>query len=247
MKRAMVALILAMVWAEPTLGSDDNLDRNMTTELDDATPIEYGKKEIQGVVRNTDEPDGNKMLYQPQVTLGLLPNSQLTVAVTFYSGDVDRTGSGNVSGEFLYNFLQERGNWPALAVALEAELPTGERARGVDVAGTILATKTLAGSLTPRVHVNLAWKHNGGRDKDTEKENMLKTVVGASVKAGEGTTVVLDLVAEQKEEKHKESKVLEAGMRHDLTEELLVGVGAGVGFGADSEEYRVTVGVQDQF
>lgn len=248
MKRALLAVVVLLSCTVPAFGSDDNLDKNLPTELDDALTVDHGTKEIQALVRYADEREGHRVLYQPQLTLGVLPNTQFTLAATFYSGNVDRTGSGDVSTEILYNFIKEETYLPALAAAVEADFPTGEHAAGVDVDVTLLATKTLSATkLLPRVHGNAIWTHNAGRDRERERRNIFKGIVGFSVRAGEGSTLVLDYVREQQEEKRQESNLVEAGLRHDLSKETLLAIGAGLGLGKESEHYRITAGFQHQF
>lgn len=58
---------------------------------------------------------------------------------------------------------------------------------------------------------------------------------------------ILDYVREQKQEKHEESNVVEVGFRRQLTPYTVASLGAGAGFGDDSERYRITIGVQHSF
>lgn len=250
MKSLWIALLL-MVSVIPAVASDHaNLEENLPTELEDAYPIKFRSREFQGVVRYIDEGDEqHRMVYQPIFEFGIFPNTQMNIAAEFYSGNTDREGSGDVSTELFYNFNTESLWIPATAVAVKAEFPTGEDSRGVDVTTKLILSKMpfVRSTLHHRVHANLIWTHNGGRERGKERSDLFKGIFGVSMRAGKDTTFILDYVREQKEEKHKDSNVVEAGFRRQLTPFTLATLGAGAGIGDDSEKYRVTIGFQHTF
>lgn len=251
MTRLLMALLLLTVFVPPVLASDHtNLDENLPTELEDAYPIKFRDRELQGMVRYIrEEHKKNRMVYEPALEVGILPNTQLNVSGTLYSGNADDKGSGDVSTSLLYNFNTESVWVPAMALSVKTDFPTGDDSRGVDVTTKIILSKMpyVYTTLLHRVHVNLIWKHNAGRDKETERSDMFKGIFGFSMRACKDTALVLDYVREQKEEKHQDSNVVEAGFRRQLTPFTLVAIGAGAGIGEESEKYRVTVGVQHSF
>ena len=249
MKRLLLAVVLVATTAAPSFATDHgNLEENLPTELEDAYPIKFRSREVQGMVRYIDE-GGNRFVYQPVLEVGILPNTQLNLAGTFYSGNVDRKGSGDVSSSLLYNFNTESVWLPATALAVKGEFPTGEHSRGVDVTTKLILSKMpfVRTTLLHRVHLNLIWKHNSSRDREKERSDLFKGIVGLSMRAGRDTSFIVDYVREQKMEKHEESNVVEAGFRRQLTPFTLATLGAGAGFGADSEDYRVTFGFQHAF
>lgn len=223
------------------------MEENLPTELEDAYPIKFRSREVQGIVRYIDEGPGNRFVYQPVFELGILPNTQFNLAGTFYSGNVDRKGNGDVSSSLLYNFNTESVWMPATAVAVKGEFPTGEHSRGVDVTTKLILSKMpfVRTTLLHRIHLNLIWKHS--RDRERERSDLFKGILGFSMRAGRDTSFVVDYLREQKMEKHEESNVVEAGFRRQLTPFTLATLGAGAGFGADSENYRVALGFQHAF
>lgn len=249
MKSFLIAMMLVASCAVSVFASDHtNLEENLPTELEDAYPIKFRSREFQGVVRYIDEGRGNRFLYQPVFEFGILPNTQLNIKGTFYSGNVDRTGSGDVSSELLYNFNTESLWVPATAIAVEGEFPTGEHSRGVDVTTKLILSKMpfVRTTLLHRIHANLIWKHNAGRDSD-ERSDLFKGILGFSMRAGRDTSFILDYVREQKMKRHENANIVEAGIRRQLTPFTLVTAGAGAGFGDDSERYRITLGFQHTF
>jgi hypothetical protein len=249
MKKLLITMLFIAASVVSAVASDHtNLEENLPTELEDAYPIKFRSREVQGVIRYIDEDEGNRLVYQPVFEFGILPNTQLNVAATFYSGNVDRKGSGNVSSELLYNFNTESLWFPAAAIVVKGEFPTGEHSRGVDVTTKVILSKMpfVRTTLLHRVHVNLIWKHNSGRDID-ERSDLFKGILGFSIRAGRDTSFILDYVREQGMEKHENSNIAEAGFRRQLTPFTVAMVGAGAGFGDDSERYRVTLGFQHSF
>lgn len=245
----MVMVVLACSGAAAFASGHEDLEENLPTELEDAYATPYRNIEFQGFVRYMDEKPGNRFVYQPQFEFGIIPNTQLKLAGTFYSGNVDREGSGNVSSEVLYNFNAESVYVPATALAVNAELPTGERSNGVDVTTKLIFTKMpyVRTTLLHRLHANLIWKRNAGRDRETERHDQFKGILGVTSRAGKDMTVILDYVREQKEQKHEEANVVEIGLRRQLTPFTTAAVGAGAGIGADSERYRITIALQHSF
>ncbi|MBT1070324.1 hypothetical protein [Pelotalea chapellei] len=148
-----------------------NLEENLLTELEDAYLIKFRSREFQGVLRYTEEGYGaSRVLYQPIFEFGILPITQFNVSGTFYSGNADRKGSGDVSSELLYNFNTESIRFPATAVAVKGEFPTGEDSHGVDVTTKLILSKMpfLRTTFLHRMHVDPIWTYNAGRDRGKE-------------------------------------------------------------------------------
>lgn len=250
MKKLLLALLVIAAQSLPAFASDHTiLEENLPTELEDAYPAQFRNIELQGMVRYIDEGDNrHRFVYEPVVEIGILPNTELSISGTLYSGNVEHEGSGDVSAELLYNFNTESVWMPATAVAVEGTFSTGEDSRGVDVTTKLILAKMpyLRSTLLHRLHLNLLWTYNGGKDED-ERRSILKGIVGFSMRAGRGTSFVMDYVREQKEEKGEHANLVEAGFRRQLTPFTLAALGGGAGFGADSERYRITLGFQHQF
>lgn len=250
MKRIVVTMLIAFCTVLPAAASDHvNLEEGLPTEMEDAYPIKFRGREFQGMVRYIDEGKEHRVVYRPVFEFGIFPNAQLNVAGTFYSGNVDREGSGDVSSAILYNFNTESLLVPATALAVEADFPFGKRSAGVDVTTKIILSKmpVIRSTLLHRVHANLIWKRNAGRKGDEEREHQFKWIAGFSSRAGRDTVMLLDYVREQKEEKGEDANMVEAGFRRQLTPFTLMTAGAGVGFGDDSADYHLTLGFQHSF
>lgn len=251
MTKILLSLVVLLLLALPATASDHkNLDENQPTELEDAYPIKFRDREIQGVIRYIrEEHKKNRVVYQPVLEAGILPNTQFNLLGTFYSGNVDDKGSGDLSASVLYNFNTESVWVPAIALSAKADFPTGDDSRGVDVTTKLILSKMpfVATTLLHGIHANLIWKHNSGRDKEAERSDMFKGIFGFASRAGKDTFFVFDYVREQKVEKHQDSNVIEAGFRRQVTPFTVVSLGAGAGIAEESEKYRVTFGFQHSF
>lgn len=149
--------------------------------------------------------------------------------------------------ELLYNFYGGRDLIPAAAVVLEADLPTGTGSAGVDLRTKLVLTSPLSGTaVSPRAHLNLSWTRNAARTEE-QRRNLFGGAAGVSVSPGRHTTIILDLVREQEEENHREANLVEAGVRHLLGHSVLISAGAGAGFGATAEDYRLTLALSYGF
>lgn len=155
---------------------------------------------------------------------------------------------GSGGSELFYNFNMESVWVPATALAVEGVFPAGEHSRGMDVTTKLILYKMplVRTTLLHRLHLNLLWTYNGGKD-DGERRNILKGILGLSMRAGRDTTFIVDYIREQKEMKGEHANVVEAGFRRQLTPFTLATLGAGAGIGADSERYRITIGMQHTF
>lgn len=250
MKTVLVGFLLLFCLLPQAFASDHtNLEEGLPTELEDAYPIKFRSREFQGLIRYVDEGKEHRMVYRPVLEVGIFPNTQFNVSGTFYSGNVDREGSGDVSASLFYNFNTESVAVPAFSLAVEADFPSGVRSAGVDVTTKLVLSKmpVVRSTLLHRLHANLIWKRNAGIDEEEEREDQFKWIAGFSSRAGRDMSLIIDYVREQKEKKGEDANLVEAGLRRQLTPFTLAVLGAGVGFGDDSERYRVTFGFQHSF
>src|SRR4051794_28141009 len=144
-----------------------NLHPNFPVDVADAYALEYQSVAAFGIVRYQRTDSGqNDWLLQPEVKYGFAPKWEADLAIPFQEGSFKGTGGGNIRVGALYNFLDDEGMWPAMAVAPQIELPTGRASRGLDIGVTLAATKSLAnvipGASGDAVHANFAWMHNAG-------------------------------------------------------------------------------------
>ena len=123
-----------------------NLEEGLPTAIEDAYPIAFRGREVQLGMRY-DRTDGNEDRFAHQSNESRSASHQTgrpKISVPFYLGSADRTDSGNVGVEALYNFNTEGLVLPAFALAARADFPTGRDAAGVDTTIKGIVTKSIS-------------------------------------------------------------------------------------------------------
>ncbi len=247
--RVVCAVLCLPAFAGIVRGADHfNLEENLPTRLEDAFPIAFMGREMQGFARYESTSDSeDRVTLQPRLEFGFAPNWQATIEAPFLLGGADDAGSGDVQLSTLYNFNQETTLLPAFAVAGGVTFPTGEDSEGLDTRLRLIATKTLGTApAQDRLHLNVGWTRNAA-NADDERENRYEFIIGYSRRIGPDATLVFDLVREQTELEDEESNLVEAGVRWALTPNAVLSLGGGVGLGDDSPEFTTTAGLQFSF
>jgi hypothetical protein len=236
-------LIIPLGWAADHF----NLEEGLPTRVEDAYPIAFRGREVQGLFRYEQEADDrDKFTFEPRLEFGIAPNAQLTLHTPFFIGNADREGSGDLKIGGLYNFNTESINIPAFAIAAEGEIPTGKESRGLDTTLKLITTKSISDSGLDRLHLNLAWIHNAG-NRTEEREHRYSAILGYSRRLGPDTILVGDFVREQQREEGKNSNIFEIGVRQQITPLTVGTIGVGTGIGEDSPDIILTVGFQQSF
>lgn len=224
-----------------------NLDRGLPTQVEDAYPTAFRNREVQGTFRyDRTRDDKDRFELAPRLELGIAPNTQLSIDAPFYLGNAEKTGSGNVRAEALYNFNTEGIYLPAFAAAAEAEFPSGRDSRGVDTRAEFILTKSITRTGLDRIHFNAAWLHNAGA-RQMERENRYELVAGYSRRLGADIVGVADFIRQQEMRRGENSNVFEAGIRWQLTPLTILSLGAGFGVGEESPKAKGILGIQRSF
>jgi hypothetical protein len=246
---AGATFIMICLGQEPAHASDHwNLEEQLPTEVEDAYPSDYLVPELQSLFRYERlRPAGDRFVLSPRLTYGFARDWNVKIAAPFLLGPTDHTGSGDTEVDVFNNFVAESPYWPALAWSAGAVFPTGGRSDGIDTMLKFIATKALGTDFTlHRVHLNLTWNHHAGTSPE-ERRDRYTAILGYSHLLPTDTVLVADLVREQELEKTRTANLVEVGLRHMLTTESVVSVGAGAGLGSDSPRFRLTIGFQYSF
>lgn len=246
MKKLTLLVVLGML---PCANAADhlNLEEGLPTQVEDAYPIAFRGREFQTAMRydRTDDHE-DRFVIDPRIEIGFAPNWQAKISVPFYLGSADRTDSGNVGLEALYNFNAEGLFLPAFAMSARADFPTGKDAAGVDTMLKAIMTKSITRTGLDRIHLNVAWKHNAGA-RSEQRDDLYRVIVGYSRRLDADTVVIADFIREQEIERKKEANVFELGVRRQLTPLTLITAGVGAGVGDESPEFRAMLGFQKSF
>lgn len=250
MKLTGVVIAAAFSIFSPAAHAEEhsNLEEGFPTELDDAFPIAEHARSFLARTHYVREEDGNHTLVvEPAVEMHITPNWPFKILFPF-ERDAESGGlrEGNVALEVFHNINPEYGWVPAFAVAGQAAFPTASDAQGVDTTLKLIASKDLSTNGRDRAHVNIAWKHNAGREEG-ERRNRYVAVVGYSRTLTSKTVLIADYVREQELEEGRTAQLVEFAVRQSLAPGTILSLGTGIGVGPESPDYHVTLGIQVGF
>ncbi|MGB7443564.1 MAG: transporter [Coleofasciculaceae cyanobacterium] len=225
-----------------------NLEEGLPLEVEDAYPVPYQGRELQGVFKYERTEDGeDRFVIEPRIEYGFAPNWQGKITVPFEFGSGGDDGLGDVGLEVFYNFNTETLSTPAFAASVGVDLPTGDDSAGVDPTIKLIATKTLGrGGNLDRLNLNLSYTLNDQR-QSSERSDRFAAVLGYSRRLNSETMLLTDLVFEQEEEEDKEAFIMEVGIRYQLTPLNVLAIGGGIGLSEESPDFRITAGFQQSF
>lgn len=220
----------------PSLALDhDNLDPNRPIGMEDAYAIPKGEVGLEAGVRVNDRRQGRtRITFQPQIIYGAFDNAQIEIQGDLFTDPHQLVGS-NKSGDLhmglLYNFNTETLQWPALAVRVEADLPTGVNSKGVDTQLTGILTRSF-GRL--RAHLNAGYTILG-LPQGQERPGAYRAVAAVSYPLGYPTsfrdTLIASLYSRRSDLRgQRHNTGVELGLRHQLTSRIVLDGGLGTEF-----------------
>jgi hypothetical protein len=237
------AVVLGLA-AAPEAADHQNLEELLPTAVEDAYPIAYRGRELQGRFEyDRTRDDENRYTLSPRLELGLFPNFQAEIQAPYRLGSVKDADRGDVLFGGLYNLNQETIMMPAVAVAGEGKAPFGSGDEPWESRATFLATKTLPSATLQRVHVNASWVHAYDA-KPEERDDRYAVAVGYSRALQAELLLVLDVLREQELGEGETNDLVEAGLRYQMTPLLVLAAGGGVGYGDSETDFRVLAGFQ---
>ena len=248
---ALGALLSACAAATPVLAVDHiNLEEGLPVSVEDTFPIEYGKQEVQGVfaydhfARSVGR---NFFTFEPRLAVGLFPSFQATFRAPYQLGaDGSNSGAFNVGG--LYQLNKGGPVLPTFALSGGIEVPYGFNPGAVETSLKLIASKPIGNASENRdIHLNIGWTHNTNPGPD-ERGDRYSIGVAYAQPLNAKTLFVVALVGEQELEQRTHRTLIELGIRHKVTEELVVSAGAGVfrimGPSERTDGFRFVVGFQ---
>jgi hypothetical protein len=216
--------------------------------VDDASPLKRGQATAEFITRWDRDRSGDDLIeLRPRATLGVFDRLELELAVPYTLGSADEAGRADLEASAKYGLTEAKGGLPALALDADVVVPLGSHA-GLDTELTLLASEPLTGHGEdgPTLHLNLSWLHFLDRESG-ERSDGYAAVLGLSYPVGEKTGLVFDVAHEDERESGQATNLVEAGVRREVADGLILSAGAGTGLGGDSPEVRLTVGLQRQF
>jgi hypothetical protein len=250
-------LFLSWLALSPVSGlalDHDNLDPNRPIGMEDAYAIPKGEIGLEGGVRFNDRREGRtRVTFQPQIIYGAFENTQIEVQGDLFTDPQSLVGA-NKSGDLrlgvLYNFNTETLTLPAMAIRVEADLPTGVNSKGVDTQLTGILTRSF-GRL--RVHLNMGYSLIGS-PQGQERPGAYRAVAAVSYPLGYPTsfrdTLIASVYSRQSDLRGQRNHTgIEIGLRHQLSSRVVLDGGLGTEFVGPSDRAALlgTVGVSVGF
>ena len=222
--------------------------------MEDAYAIAQGEIGVEGGVRFNDRREGRtRVTFQPQIIYGAFANTQIEIQTDLLTEPLSAVGpskSGDLHLGVLYNFNTETLQWPAFAVRVEADLPTGVNSRGVDSQVTGILTRSF-GRL--RAHLNAGYTILGS-PQGQERPGAYRAVAAVSYPLGYPTsfrdTLIASVYTRQSDQRGQRNNTgVEIGLRHQLTSRIVLDGGLGTEFYGPSDRAALlgTVGVSVGF
>ena len=248
-------LLVFIAWPPAAYALDhDNLDPNRPIQMEDAYAIPKGELGLESGVRFNDRRRGRTgVTFQPQIIYGAFENTQIEIQTDLLTEPLSAVGpskSGDVHLGVLYNFNTETLQWPAFAMRLEADLPTGVNSRGVDSQVTGIVTRSF-GRL--RAHLNAGYTV-AGHAQGLERNGGYRLVAALSYPIGYPTrfreTLIIDGYTRQSDLVGQRNNTgIEIGLRHQLSSRIVLDAGIGTEFygPADRAAATGTVGLSVGF
>lgn len=231
----MSVLVVAMATGEVNAIDHTNLDEGRPLRLEDAYAIADGEIALEaGGGFTLQRRSSNRGVFPAEVLYGAYPNLQLGVGTTLSTDprDIDdRPKSGDLQVSALYNFNQESISFPAFALKVGVDTPTGVAARGYGIELKGIITKSIE---RLSLHLNAGYDFLTSTYRD-ERDGRYKLALGASYPIGAPqftrATLLGDVFAEQSTRRDESTFVgVEVGVRYQLTPRIVWDVGIGTEF-----------------
>lgn len=181
----------------------------------------------------------------PEVEYGLVQDVQISASVPLLFGSADRTQSGDLRLAAKWKFLDEYGWRPAVAAEVLVASPTGRDSAGFDTAIRMLATKSLPGHPTHRLHANLIVEHNA-RPLAMERANRRTAILGYDQRLTPQWLMVADVIYAQDRERGEADRLVELGARYRVASDV-IGCGIGRGLSSSRTAWRLFASYQHSF
>jgi hypothetical protein len=250
----LVAGVLATGPAPVAAIDHKNLDEGRPLRIEDPYAIAHGEWALEaGAGLTLQRRSPNRGLFPIELLYGAAPNLQLGLGTELSTDphEIDGTPkSGDLHASGLWNVNQETLWMPAFGAKLILTAPTGVESRGFDVELKGLTTKSFD---RLSLHLNAGYGVRTSA-RDDERDGRYHVALGASYPVGAPaytrTTLIGDVFADQSVRHGDPSTVgLEAGMRHQLTAQLVwdIGIGTELDGPRDRSVFFMTTGLSYGF
>ena len=160
MIRSVVSVILLLIADTESLAQEyRNLDGGRPVRIEDASPTERYGLDLDFSTIRFDRMSSSRARFQfePSASYGMLPNTEFSVRVPVFIRERNQNPRAGISGigtGVMHQLRLETLRVPAIAVAIEAFIPTGSAATRTAYSAKALTTKSFSAG---RLHVNASY------------------------------------------------------------------------------------------
>lgn len=243
----MIKFILLLLISFPSWSDVMNLNNDMPTRLEDATPIDEHTVDVQYSAA-FEKGESDVIRHRPNVRYGVSQDLQLEGEATIYSGGKE-SYSGQTDLGFLYRLNHSDNLFPEFSLSPVAIFPSGKGMDSMLYSLRVNVTTTLQGSHKEpitQVHLNYQLEHNV-EPKDSERTDRNFYALGLSHLILKETALVADVFMEQEHERSEETYLLELGFHHHLGKKYFLGFSLGAGLGSSTADHQVLLAFEKQF
>ncbi|WP_408096176.1 hypothetical protein ACJVC5_14145 [Peredibacter sp. HCB2-198] len=224
-----------------------NLNNDMPTHLEDATPIDEHSFDIQySAVLEKKDPD--VLRHRPNLRYGATEDLQLEGEATIFSGGNEKD-SGQTDLGILYRLNHSENYFPEISLSPVAIFPTGKGMDSMLYSIRVNLTTTLEGnSKVPitQLHFNYQLEHNSSASSGERTDRSIYTFGFGRLIFNE-TALICDALFESEREKSDYTYLLETGLHHHLGKKYFIGLSIGVGLGASDVDGQGLLAFEKQF
>ena len=247
---ALPLAVLALLAGRPAVaGEAAQPDDLQPITIDSASPLDRGQATAELITRWDRDRHGDDLIeLRPRAKVGALAGLELQLALPYTLGSAGEADQANLDLAAKYGLRDAGGGLPALSLEADISVPLGSHP-GPDTELTLLASQPLTGKGEdgPSLHLNLSWLHFFDARSGEERRDGYAAALGVSFPVGQNTGLVADIVHEDERDRGRATNLVEAGVRREVAEGLILSAGAGTGLAGDSPEVRLTVGLQHPF
>jgi hypothetical protein len=216
--------------------------------IEDAYPTATGKGEFQGVAYWDHGPrHGDLVTLAPELKLGAFPGAQFEIETPYALGSASARDQGSITFGGLYNLNAQRDLLPAFALHDDYAQGFGRRGGTSENTLKLIATKSLGDPWSaPRLHLNLSWIRATDAPAGVRTDRY-QAAIGYSQSIADHTALVVDYVFAQNAMRGSNTNLIEAGLRHEVADNIAISAGAGAGIGHNSPDFRLLVALQYDF
>ncbi|WPU67196.1 hypothetical protein [Peredibacter starrii] len=243
----MLRYLILIFFSFPALSDVMNLNNDMPTHLEDATPIDEHTFDLQYSLA-LEKGDQDELRHRPNFRYGISKDLQFETEATIFSGGKEDY-SGQTDMGLLYRLNHSKNLIPELSISPVAIFPTGKGMDSMLYSVRINLTTTLIGTSEKpdfQIHFNYQFEHNDSADAMERTDRNIYTF-GMSQRILEGTALVVDAFLEEQHEKGENVYLIEAGLHHNLGNNYFIGVSFGTGLGSSVADSQGLLAFEKQF